>query len=149
MAATSEAIELTIVAARAASNGKATSIQAIDVSSRMVLTDVFLIVSGSTSRHVRALVKDIDDAVSQAGIKRLRQEGLTGDSRWVILDYGDLIVHVQVDEDREFYALEKLWGDCPTIELPSDVTADPEYRPSSLMDYFTAHVDYSDDAETP
>ncbi|MDO5025915.1 MAG: ribosome silencing factor [Trueperella sp.] len=149
MAASSEAIDLTIVAARAASSGKATAIQAIDVSSRMVLTDVFLIVSGSTSRHVRALVKDIDDAVFKAGTKRLRQEGLTGDARWVILDYGDLIVHAQVDEDREFYALEKLWGDCPTIELPADVTADPEYRTPSLMDYFTPQVNYSDGVETP
>lgn len=135
MAATPESIELTYIAARAASQGKATSITAIDVSQRLVLTDVFLVISGSTQRQVRALVDDVEQAMHRAGHQRLRREGLEGEARWVILDYGDIMVHVQHDEDREFYALEKLWGDQPLIELPDDVTVEEPAR-SDLADYF-------------
>lgn len=128
---------MTIVAARAAADIKATSIIALDVSERLVLTDVFLVVSGSTERQVRSIVNEVEDKMHEAGYKRLRREGLEGEAHWVLLDFGDVMVHVQQDEDREFYALEKLWGDCPTIELPEDVTATPEGEaPSSLSAYF-------------
>lgn len=140
MSATNTAIEMTTTAARAASELKATSIVAIDVSERLVLTDAFLVVSGSTERQVRALVDAIESAVEKSGHQRIRREGLDGEAHWVLLDFGDLMVHVQQDEDREYYALEKLWGDCPEIELPQDVTADPEYDESSLSSYF----DFSD-----
>ena len=130
MAASASAIENTIVAARAASAGKATSITAIDVSERLVITDVFLVLSGSSERQVRALVDDVEKALHLAGVKRVQREGLDGEAHWVLLDFGELMVHVQQDEDREFYALEKLWADCPIIELPSDVTVEPEAQSS-------------------
>lgn len=135
MTATPETIDQTIAAARAASAGKATSITAIDVSQRLVITDAFLVVSGSSERQVRALVDDIEEAMYKIGVKRLRREGLDGQAHWVLLDFGNLMVHVQQDEDREFYALERLWGDCPLIELPEDVTVGEGPR-ASLADYF-------------
>lgn len=135
MTASPESIELALIAARAASDGKATSITAIDVSERLVLTDVFLVISGSSERQVRSLVDDVEEALHQAGRTRLRREGLEGEARWVIVDFGDLMVHVQQDEDREFYALEKLWADQPLIELPEDVTVEEPER-SALADYF-------------
>lgn len=117
MAASSESIEYARIAAQAASELKASSIIALDVSERLVLTEVFLVVSGSSNRQVRALVDDIEEALLKAGLHRKRREGLDDDPHWVLIDFGDLIVHVQQDEDREFYALEKLWGDCPVVEL--------------------------------
>lgn len=141
MTATQESINLTIVAARAAAEIKATSIVAIDVSERLVLTDVFLVVSGSTDRQVRSIVDAVERAMHEAGSKRLRREGLDGEAHWVLLDFGDIMVHVQQDEDREFYALEKLWGDCPLIELPEDIEAVPVAEASSLVDYFAPAED--------
>ncbi|MDP9805657.1 ribosome-associated protein [Trueperella bonasi] len=145
MTASPESIELALIAARAASDGKATSITAIDVSERLVLTDVFLVISGSSERQVRSLVDDVEQALFKAGRTRLRREGLEGEARWVIVDYGDLMVHVQQDEDREFYALEKLWADQPLIELPEDVTVEEPER-SALTDYFEPVFD---DEEEP
>ena len=136
MSATPEAIEITIIAARAAAAIKATSIAAIDVSERLVLTDVFLVLSGATERQVRAIVDAVEEAVEKAGWQRLRREGLDGEAHWVLLDFGELMVHVQQDADREFYALEKLWADCPMIELPEDIQADPAAEVSELNSYF-------------
>lgn len=140
MSASNSAREITIIAAKAASQMKATSILAIDVSERLVLTDVFLVLSGASERQVRAIVDAVEEAVEKSGHKRLRREGLDGEAHWVLLDFGDLMVHIQQDADREYYALEKLWGDCPVIELPEDITADPQHQESSLSDYF----DFSD-----
>lgn len=120
MAATHSAIELAIQAARAAAERKAEEIIAIDVSERLALTDVFLVVSANNDRQVRAVVDAIDEAMLRAGAKRRMREGLE-EAHWVLVDYGDVIVHVQQSEDREFYALERLWGDCPRLELPADL----------------------------
>lgn len=130
MPAEEHARQLTIAAARAAADRKAQEIIALDVSERLVLTDVFLVVSGSNERQVRGIVDAVDEAMHKAGAKALRKEGVT-ESRWVLLDYEDVVVHVQHEEDREFYALERLWRDCPVIELPEDVhrtaeAAEPE-----------------------
>ncbi len=95
---------------------------ALDVSERLVLTDVFLVTSGSSERQVGAIVDGVEEAMHGAGVKALRKEGV-GEGRWVLLDYGDIVVHVQHDEDREFYALERLWKDCPVVPLPEDVTS--------------------------
>ncbi len=140
MSASEIAKDITITAARAASELKATSITAIDVSERLVLTDVFLVLSGSSERQVRALVDTVEEAVEKSGYKRVRREGLEGEAHWVLLDFGEIMVHVQQDEDREYYALEKLWGDCPKIDLPADIQADPAGDQSSLAAYF----DFSD-----
>lgn len=122
MTATDQAVELTIAAARAAAEKKAEEIIALDVSERLVLTDAFLVASGETERQVGAIVDGIEEALHELGVKAIRREGL-GQNRWVLLDFGDLVVHVQHAEDREFYALERLWRDCPVIELPQDVRA--------------------------
>ena len=119
MSATPDAIELARIAAHAAAERKAEQIIAIDVSERLALTDVFLIVSGANDRQVRSIVDAVDEAMFKAGAKRKMREGFD-EARWVLVDYGDVVVHVQQTEDREFYSLERLWRDCPLIGLPTD-----------------------------
>ena len=119
MSATPDAIELARIAAHAAAERKAEQIIAIDVSERLALTDVFLIVSGANDRQVRSIVDAVDEAMLKAGAKRKMREGFD-EARWVLIDYGDIVVHVQQTEDREFYSLERLWRDCPLIGLPTD-----------------------------
>ena len=122
MPATEHAADLTLAAARAAADKKAAHLTAIDVSERLGLTDVFLLASGSNDRHVHAIVDAVDEAMQRAGAKRRTREGFA-DAHWVLVDYGDVVVHVLQNEDREFYSLERLWKDCPLIELPEDLTA--------------------------
>lgn len=117
MTATPDSVALARTAASAAFEKLATSVVAIDVSERLVLTDVFVVASGETGRQVRAIVDAVDEALHKVGVRRLRREGYEGEAHWVLVDYGDLIVHVQQDEDREYYALEKLWADCPSIDV--------------------------------
>ena len=126
MPATEHAADLTVAAARAAADKKAAHLTAIDVSERLGLTDVFLLASGSNDRHVHAIVDAVDEAMQSAGAKRRTREGFA-DAHWVLVDYGDVVIHVLQNEDREFYSLERLWKDCPLIELPEDLTA-PDRR---------------------
>lgn len=135
MSATENAISLARIAAKAASDVKATSGQAIDVSERLGLTDVFLIVSGSSERQVRAVVNAVEKALHEAGAKRQRREGNSGEVHWVLLDYDELVVHVMSDEDREFYALDKLWGDCPEIDLGVDFDSSAVAQANPLSAY--------------
>ena len=120
MTATPRAIELAIVAARAAADIKAEEIIALDVSAQLVLTDVFLIASGTNERQVSAIVDRIEEDLRKSGAKSLRREGFR-EAHWVLLDFGDIVVHVQRAEDRVYYALERLWKDCPVIEMPADL----------------------------
>lgn len=120
MPASERAVELAIAAARAAADLKADEIIALDVSAQLVLTDVFLIASGTNERQVSGIVDAIERALHLLGAKPLRREG-GSHARWVLLDFGEIVVHVQHAEDRVFYALERLWKDCPVIELPADV----------------------------
>ncbi len=113
-----------VVAARAAADRKAQDLVALDVSERLVLTDVFLVASGRNERQVSAIVDAIQEALHREGVKVRRKEG-ESHARWVLLDFGDLVVHVQHAEDRMYYALERLWKDCPVVDLPADL-----YRPS-------------------
>ena len=129
MSASEEIKEYARRAAEAASEVKATSIVALDVSERLVVTEVFLVISGSSDPQLRAIVNGVERALHEAGLKRKRREGLDAEIHWVLLDYGDLIVHVQRDEDREFYALEKLWGDCPVVDLGIELES---VEPSTL-----------------
>lgn len=119
MTATPEAINLTAAAAQAASDKLATQIIAIDVSDHLAITDVFLVVSASNERQVDAVVDGIEEALLKKGVKPTRREGAT-EMRWVLLDYLDVVVHVQHTEERELYALERLWKDCPRIPLTID-----------------------------
>jgi ribosome-associated protein len=129
VAADDRSRHLAVVAARAAADKKAEEIIALDVSERLVLTDVFLVVSGSNERQVKAIVDAVDEALHKEGAKAVRKEGVS-EARWVLMDYGDIVVHVQHEEDREYYALERLWKDCPVVELPVDlhVPADSDDR---------------------
>lgn len=119
MAASERALELAVAAARAASDRKAQEVIALDVSERLVLTDVFLIASATNERQVGAIVEAVEEALHGLGADAVRREGVR-QARWVLLDFVDLVVHVQHAEDRVYYALERLWSDCPVVELPED-----------------------------
>lgn len=121
MTASPRAVELTLAAAEAAADKSATDIVAIDVSDRLAITDVFLLASASNDRQVRAVVDAVEERLRTLGAKPIRREG-ERDGRWVLIDYSDLVVHVQHIEERVFYALERLWKDCPSIDLPESVT---------------------------
>ena len=116
MPATDRSLELARAAAAAAADKLATTIVGIDVSEHLALTDVFVLVSAETERQVGALVDEIEDVLRDLKAKPLRREGQR-DGRWVLIDFGDIVVHVQHDEERSFYELERLWKDCPAIDL--------------------------------
>jgi ribosome-associated protein len=120
--ATTQAIELAVAAAEAAGDKLAQDIVAIDVSDHLVITDIFVICSGNTERQVKAIVDSIEERLHGLGVKRIRREG-HAEGRWVLLDFGDIVVHAQLAEERVFYDLERLWGDCPSVELPAEVNA--------------------------
>jgi ribosome-associated protein len=119
MTAAEESAHLAQVAARAASDKLATDIVLIDVSERLVITDVFVVVTGNNERQVEAIVDEVEEKLRLAGSKPIRREGQR-DGRWVLLDYGDIVVHVQHAEERIFYSLERLWKDCPFIPFVED-----------------------------
>ena len=114
MAATQHAIDLALIAADAAAEKLGSDIVLIDVSDRLALTDVFVIVTGSNERQVEAIVDSVEQKLRAVGVKPLRREGRR-EGRWVLLDYSEIVVHIQHAEEREFYALDRLWKDCPTI----------------------------------
>ena len=87
----------------------------LDVSHLLWITDVFLIATGTSNRHVKALSDAVEDALKGPDRKPLRREGLDT-AEWVLLDYGDLVVHLFQEETREYYALERLWGDAPRLQ---------------------------------
>jgi ribosome-associated protein len=120
--ASDHAYQLAVAAARAASEKLARDVVAIDVSDHLVITDVFLIASAPNERQIKAVVDAVEEALDRAGGTAKRREG-ERDGRWVLLDYGEIVVHVQHAEERIYYALERLWGDCPLIELPEEVAA--------------------------
>ena len=122
MTATDHAVELVHTAARAAADKLAQDIIAFDVSDQLAITDAFLLASATNERQVKAIVDEIEDRLREIGAKPIRREGHR-DGRWVLIDYGDVVVHVQHEEERSFYALERLWRDCPSIALPADVVA--------------------------
>ncbi|WP_427131042.1 ribosome silencing factor [Pseudarthrobacter sp. S9] len=116
MTATDSSIATARHAARAASEKLAEDIVALDVSERLALADVFLIASAPSERQVNAIVDGIEDELAKFDLKPARREGRSG-GRWVLLDYSDVVIHVQHEEDRVFYALERLWKDCPVVDL--------------------------------
>ena len=122
MPATPDAIALAIAAAEAAAEKLADDILAIDVSGQLVITDVFVLCSGQNDRQVKAVVDGVEERLLKLGAKPLRREG-ERENRWVLLDYGDVVVHVQLAEERIHYAIERLWKDCPSIPLPESVNA--------------------------
>jgi ribosome-associated protein len=117
MTATERAIELTRAAAAAAEDKLAQDLIAFDVSELLAITDVFLLCSASSARQVRAIQDAIEEKMISLGAKAVRREG-EREGRWILLDFQDIVVHVQHQEERVFYALERLWSDCPTLPLP-------------------------------
>ncbi|NKB92099.1 MAG: ribosome silencing factor [Candidatus Nanopelagicales bacterium] len=122
VSAAPDSLDTAITAAQAASDKLAADIVAIDVSEQLVITDVFVICSGANERQVKSIVDAIEEALHAKGVKPIRREGVKG-AHWVLLDFGDVVVHVQQAEDRVHYAIERLWKDCPVVELPESVTS--------------------------
>lgn len=128
MPASDRAVEMAVTAAEAAADKLAEDILAFDVSEQLAITDVFVLCSAPNDRQVRAIVDEIEDRMRRAGARPLRREG-DREGRWVLLDYADVVVHVQHSEDRVYYALERLWKDCPSLPLPAAVLGGPGERP--------------------
>jgi len=111
------------LAAAAADSKSGEDLVALDVSDPLPLADIFLLVTGRSERNVIAIAGEVEDALNEAGSRTLRREGRS-DGRWILLDFGDLVVHVFHQEDRQYYALERLWKDCPVVPFEVPVKAD-------------------------
>ncbi|ALA66965.1 ribosome silencing factor [Corynebacterium lactis] len=116
MTAQARAVELATIAAKAADRMKGEDVVVLDVSGPVVITDAFVLVSADNERLVNAIVDEIEDDLREAGAKPVRREGVR-EGRWALLDYGEIVVHVFRDEERDFYGLDRLWRDCPRIEV--------------------------------
>ena len=122
MTATTRAIELTEIAALAAADKLARDIVAYDVSEQLAITDTFLLCTGANDRQVSSIVDEVEVRLKEAGASLVRREG-EREGRWVLLDYMDIVVHVQNSDERVFYGLERIWKDCPRIPLPEGAIA--------------------------
>jgi ribosome-associated protein len=111
----SESRDLVVAAARAAASKQARDVVVLDVRELIVITDYFLIASGTSDRQVRTIAEEIERSVREKGMKPVRREG-EREGHWALLDFVDFVAHVFLDEDREFYDLERLWSDAPTVE---------------------------------
>ncbi len=118
------------MAARAADEKLGRNIGVIDVSDVLAITDIFVIVSADNERQVAAITEEIEVEMTKAGLEPKRREG-NREMRWVLLDYGSIVVHVQRDAERDFYGLDRLYADCPVIEVEG---LDPYERPGSFDD---------------
>ena len=118
MPARKSTIELAQVAARAAVEKIATDLVAIDLSDQMVLSEMFLIISGQNERNIEAIAGEVERKLAERGEKPARREK---SEQWILLDYSDFVVHIQTQEVRQYYMLDRLWNDCPTIELDAVV----------------------------
>ena len=116
MSASVESVEMAQVAARAADEKLATDVVVLDVSEQLVITDCFVIASAPNERQVNAIVDNVEEKLREAGHKPVRREG-TREGRWALLDYVDVVVHIQHNDERNFYALERLWKDCPAVPV--------------------------------
>jgi ribosome-associated protein len=112
--ASTRAVELALAAGAAAQDKMAVDVIALDVTAQLALTDAFVIASAPNERQVSAIVDAVQERLAQLGASALRREGVR-EARWVLLDFGDVIVHVMHAEDRTFYDLERLWKDCPRL----------------------------------
>ncbi len=130
MPASERAVELGLAAAQAAADKLASDILLLDVSEQLVITDVFLLASAPNDRQVKAVVDEVEDRLRELGAKPVRREGAQ-EGRWVLLDFADIVVHVQHEEERVFYALERLWKDCPVIPFVDRDVERAAGRPAS------------------
>ena len=130
MTAPQISIDRAKVAAKAADEKLGKNIAVIDVSGVMAITDVFVIVSADNERQVAAIVQEVEDDLTEQGVEPKRREG-NRENRWVLLDYGNFVVHIQRDAEREFYGLDRLYADCPAIEVEG---LEPYERPAAFGD---------------
>ncbi|MBL7496493.1 ribosome silencing factor [Frankia sp. CNm7] len=114
MTASPRAVELALTAAQAAADKLAKEIVVLDVSDRLAITDCFVLASADNERQVKAIVDEVEEKLRLVGVKPLRREG-EREGRWVLLDFSEIVVHIQRTEEREFYDLERLWKDCPRV----------------------------------
>jgi len=128
--ASERSVELGLAAAQAAADKLASDVLLLDVSEQLVITDVFLLASAPSDRQVKAVVDEIEDRLRELGAKPVRREGAQ-EARWVLLDFADIVVHVQHEEERVFYALERLWKDCPVIPFSDRDVERAVGRPTS------------------
>lgn len=126
MTATKQGVDMAQIAARAADAKGGEDLLALDVSEPLPLVDVFLLVTGRSERNVAAIADEVEEQLLLAGHKRVRREG-RNEARWVLLDFGDLVVHVFHEQERVYYGLERLWKDCPTVplDIPEPVASTP------------------------
>ncbi len=122
MTASPRSVELAQAAAAAAADKLAHDIVILDVSGQLVITDCFVIAAAANEPQVRSVVDAVEERLRGLGAKPVRREGQRG-SRWALLDFVDIVVHVMHAEERTFYALERLWKDCPSIPLPPEAAA--------------------------
>lgn len=115
MTASAESLAMAKVAVAAATDKIANNVTVLDVSEQLVITDLFVICSADNERQVSAIIDEIEDKLRDAGHKPVRREG-TREGRWALLDYVDIVIHIQHDDERNYYALERLWQDCPVID---------------------------------
>jgi ribosome-associated protein len=120
MTASDNSIRLLQIAAAAADEKGGEDLIALDISEPLPLVDIFLIVTGRNERNVIAISNEIEDKMIQAGVKTIRREG-RAEGRWILLDFGDLVVHVFHEEERMYYGLERLWKDCPVVPISPGV----------------------------
>jgi ribosome-associated protein len=106
--------DLAVSAARAASSKQGRDVVILDVRDLLVITDYFVIASGSSDRQVRTIAEEIERALKEQGLKPVRREG-EREGRWVLLDFVDFVAHVFQDDDRSYYDLERLWADAPRV----------------------------------
>jgi ribosome-associated protein len=118
MTASKSALTAVQIAAHAALDKFATDLVALDVSEQMPLADIFFICSARNERMAMSIADEIEESLGKTGVRKLRQEGRS-DGRWILLDFGDIIVHIFHEEERLYYQLERLWRDCPVVSLPS------------------------------
>jgi ribosome-associated protein len=124
-----EALDLALAAARAASSKKAERIVILDVSRQLVITDHFVICDGRTQRQVRTIAEEVERKLQEdSGVKPFRREGAR-EGTWVLLDYVDFVVHVFQPERRDYYDLERLWADAPVV--PFDDTWEERDEPAA------------------
>ena len=146
MAALESSVNAIRIAAAAADRLKATNCQDFDVSNLLGITDAMLIVSASNERQVLAVSEEIEKDLYLKDNKRkpISREGLEL-AQWVLLDFGDFVIHIMHEEAREFYRLERLWNDCPVIDLqlPEHSESDADGNDGDDSD----DGDYVDDAQ--
>jgi len=114
MPASQSCVERTQIAARAAAEKFGTELVALDLSDQTVLSEVFLIITATNAKMIGSIADNVEEQLRLVGDKPLRREGT---DEWVLLDYSDLVVHIQSSELRRYYMLDRLWNDCPKIEL--------------------------------